>query len=65
MKLILCTIGLGALLTMTGCQSYEHDHWDHRGSAFDDSYYNYGSEAYPHSYNYDRDYHWQHRDWIY
>jgi hypothetical protein len=63
MKLIVCLIGLGGLLAMTGCES--DDHWEHhRGGVYDDSYRHYGHGEYRH--DYDRDHgHWEHRDWNY
>jgi hypothetical protein len=59
MKLIISLMGLGALLAMTGCESDYHEHYQHRGGVYDDSYRGYGRETYP----YDRDRDWEHRHW--
>ncbi|HSU55469.1 MAG TPA: hypothetical protein VLT36_15545 [Candidatus Dormibacteraeota bacterium] len=59
MKLIVCLVGLSALLTMTGCD-WDHDHHHHHeGGAYNGYYQGYGHEAAPY------DNHWEHRDYRY
>ncbi len=66
MKLIVCLMGLGALLALTGCETEHHYRGHYRGAAYDEGYRSYGRDTY--RYDRDRDWDrrsWEHRDWRY
>ena len=63
MKLIVGLMGLGALLAVTGCESDEHRHYEHRGGVYDDSNRGYGRDTYRDNYRYDHDRDSNHHDW--
>ena len=65
MRKMVYLVGLGVILTGTGCffHDHEHDH-DYRGGAYDGSYHSYGRGSYDDDHHWTGD-RWEHHDYRY